>query len=260
MTKQWTRLTDSQWDQIKQHLPIGRKRKFDLRDIFDAVLWIVRTGCQWRNIPAQFPPYRSVFYYFNQWSKDGTIETINDSLNRLERQVVHNREETPSLLMVDAQSVRLTPMIGADRGIDGGKWVNGRKRSILTDTLGRIWRVEVHAANVHDAVAGQDVIYPNFTGQMPRAAKLLGDNAYTASFAKLMEQLDSVKFECPSRPVGSKGFVVEAKRWVVERSFAWMNFYRRITKDLERTVRNSVAFIYLANIQMVISSISRGVQ
>ena len=109
MTKQWTRLTDSQWDQIKQHLPIGRKRRYDLRDIFGAVLWIVRTGCQWRNIPDQFTPYRSVFYYFNQWPKDGTIETINDSLNRLERQVVHNREETPSLLIVDAQSVRLTP-------------------------------------------------------------------------------------------------------------------------------------------------------
>ncbi|NJC27700.1 transposase [Neolewinella antarctica] len=148
-------------------------------------------------------------------------------------------------------------MIGSDRKIDGGKWVNGRKRSIVTDTLGRIWRVEVHAANIHDGVAGQDLIYPDFTGQMPRAKKLLGDNAYRKSFAELTADLDTVTFECPSRPVGSKGFVVEAKRWVVERSFAWMNFYRRITKDLERAVKNSVTFIYLANIQMVISSLDK---
>ena len=257
MTKRWTRLTDSQWNKIKNFLPIQRKRKYELRDVFDAILWIVRTGCQWRNLPNQFPPYRSVFYYFNCWSKDGTIETINDALNRMERKVVHERKETLSLLMVDAQSVRLTPMIAANRGIDGGKWINGRKRSIITDTLGRIWRVEVHAANIHDGVAGQDLIYPDFTTQMPRAKKLLGDNAYKKSFAELMEDLDTVKFECPSRPEGSKGFVVEPKRWVVERSFAWMNFFRRITKDLERTVENSVAFIFLANIQMTISSINR---
>jgi transposase len=257
MTKQWTRLTDSQWNEVKPYLPTGRKRKHDLRDIVDAILWMVRTGVQWRNLPDQFPPYRSVFYYFNKWSKTKVIESINDGLNRLERKVVPGREETPSLLLVDAQSVRLTPMIGTHRGIDGGKWVNGRKRSILTDTLGRIWRVDVHAANVHDGKAGCDLIYPDFTTQMPRAKKLLGDNAYRGQFASLMAELDEVVFECPSRPEGTKGFVVEAKRWVVERSFAWMNFYRRITKDLERTVENPESWIMMANIQMVISSIER---
>lgn len=257
MTKQWTRLTDSQWDQVKVYLPTERKTKHQLRDVVDAILWLVRTGTQWRNLPDQFPPYRSVFYHFNKWSKNGTIETINDGLNRLERRVVHNREDSPSLLLVDAQSVRLTPMIGTHRGIDGGKWINGRKRSIMTDTLGRTWRVNVHAANIHDGIAGCDLIYPDFTTQMPRAAKVLGDNAYRGQFADLMKQLDKVTFECPSRPEGSKGFVVEAKRWVVERSFAWMNFYRRITKDLERTVENSASFILMANIQMVLSSIQK---
>jgi transposase len=148
-------------------------------------------------------------------------------------------------------------VIGANRGIDGGKWINGRKRSTLTDTLGRIWRVEVHAVNVHDGRAGLDLIYPDCTTQMPRATKLLADSAYTGMFADLMRELDSVEFECPCRPKEVKGFVVEAKCWVVERSFAWMNFYRRITKDLERTVENSAGFILLANIQMVLSSINR---
>jgi transposase len=95
MTKQWTRLTDSQWNEVKPYLPIGRKRKYDLRDIVDAILWMVRTGARWRNLPDQFPPYRSVFYYFNKWSKNKTIESINDGLNRLERKIVHDRGETP---------------------------------------------------------------------------------------------------------------------------------------------------------------------
>lgn len=257
MTKQWARLTDSQWDQVKLYLTADRKRKYALRDIFDAILWLVRTGAQWRNLASRFPPYRSVFYYFSKWSRDGTLETVNDALNRLERVVVHQRQDSPSLLLVDAQSVRLSPMIGNERGIDGGKWINGRKRSILADTLGRIWRVEVHAANVHDGLAGIDLIYPDCRTQMPRAEKLLADKAYPGQFADLMAGLvDTVIFECPARPEGIKGFVVEAKRWVVERSFAWLNFYRRVTKDLERTVQSSVAFLYLANIQMVLSSIA----
>ena len=257
MTKQYARMTDSQWAEVTQYLPLKRTRKHDLRDVLDAILWLVRTGCQWRNLDTQFPPWKSVHYYFSKWSKDGTLETINDALNRKERQLLPDREETPSLLLVDAQSVRLLPMIGSHRGIDGGKWINGRKRSILTDTLGRIWRVEVCAANIHDGVAGCELVYPDFTGQMENAEKILGDIAYKGQFADLVERLDRVAFECPSRPQGSKGFVVEAKRWVVERTFAWLNFFRRVIKDYERTVENSVGFLLAANIQMVLSSIQR---
>ncbi|THH34340.1 transposase [Neolewinella litorea] len=141
MTQQFARLTNSQWDEVKALLPIGRRRKHHLRDVFDAILWLTRTGCQWRNLDSHFPLWKIVHYYFNKWSRDGKIETINDALNRLERVLVHAREASPSLLLVDAQSVRLSPMIGQDRGKDSGKWINGRKRSILTDTLGRIRRV-----------------------------------------------------------------------------------------------------------------------
>ena len=159
MAQQYARLTDSQWDQFKSFLPI--QRKHDLRDVFNAILWITRTGCQWRNLDRQFPPWQVVHYYFSKWSRDHTLETMNDALNRQERELVFARESTPSLLLVDAQSVRLLPRIGCERGIDGGKWVNGRKRSILTDTLGRLGRVEVHAANVHDGITGLDLIYPS---------------------------------------------------------------------------------------------------
>jgi transposase len=206
---------------------------------------------------SQFPPYETVFYYFRKWTKDLTLELMNDALNRLERVEVQNREDSPSLLLVDAQSVRLDPRIGADRGIDGGKNVNGRKRSILTDSSGKIWRVNVHAANIHDGIAGKDLIYPDFTSQMSRAKKVLGDSAYGGQFAALMAEVDTVVFECPKRAEGTKGFVVEAKRWVVERTFAWFNFYRRITKDHERTVESSESFILMANIQMNLLSLER---
>ncbi|MEM7573123.1 MAG: IS5 family transposase [Bacteroidota bacterium] len=257
MTKQYARLTDSQWNKVKRFLDLKRKRKHSLRNVLDAILWIVRTGCQWRNLPAQFPPWKTVHYYLSKWSRTHIMESINEALNRLERQLLNNREETPSLLLIDAQSVRLSPMIGTARGIDGGKWINGRKRTILTDTLGRIWRVEVHAANIYDGIAGCDIIDPNFTAQLPRAKVLLADKAYRGQFEEKMSRLDSVAFECPTRAEGVKGFVVEKRRWVVERSFAWMNFFRRITKDLERTVENSAGFILAANIQMVLSSIER---
>ena len=135
--------------------------------------------------------------------------------------------------------------------------MNGRKRSILTDSFGKIWRVNVHAANIHDGVAGKDLIYPDFTTQMTRAEKVLGDSAYSGQFATLMDEVDTVSFECPKRLDAVKGFVVEAKRWVVERTFAWFNFYRRIPKDHERTVKSSESFIYMANIQINLLSIQR---
>lgn len=108
--------------------------------------------------------------------------------------------------------------------MDGGKWINGRKRSIQTDTLSRVWRVEVHAANVHDGIAGLDLIYPDFTTQLPRATQLFADSAYTGQFNDLIERLDSVTFKCPVQDPKQRGFVVEAKRWVVERTFAWWNW------------------------------------
>ncbi|WP_371930984.1 transposase [Lewinella sp. JB7] len=143
---------------------MSSRRKHDLRAVFDAILWLTRTGCQWRNLDRQFPPWKVVHYYFSKWSRDHTLETLNDAVNRRERDLLPERQTTPSLLLVDAQSARLLPRIGQDRGTDGGKWINGRKRSILTDTRGRIRRVEVHAANVHDGVAGLDLIYPDFNG------------------------------------------------------------------------------------------------
>ncbi len=250
MLAQFERLTDGQWEVIKEFLPIKRKRTLDLRDIFNAILWITRTGAQWRNLDSSFPPWSAVYYYFYNWTKKGIIKSINLALNEYERDKL-DRQSSPSLGIVDSQSVKLAPMIYEFRGIDGNKKINGRKRQILTDTLGRIWQAWVHPANEHDSPAGVHLLKMD-QHQMGRLIKIIGDNAYKGTFAQACEELN-IEFEVPIRPEGKKGFVVQAKRWVVERTIAWFNFYRRILIDHEHTIESSVSFLYLANTSMILA-------
>lgn len=249
MQPQYERLTDDQWEVIKVFLNWQRKRKYDLREIFNAILWITRTGSQWRNLDSSFPPWKSVYYYFDTWGKSGLLRQMCQTLNMLER-IQLEREPNPSLLIADSQSVKLSPMIFEYRGIDGNKKVNGRKRQILVDVLGRIWSAVVHAAHEHDSPAGVPLL-EQIQEAMPRLKKIMTDKSYRGTFAKAVEQLGLI-FEVPNREEGTKGFVVEAKRWVVERTFAWLNFFRRVVVDYEHTPRNSVSFLFLANISMII--------
>ncbi|NUQ26848.1 MAG: IS5 family transposase [Saprospiraceae bacterium] len=249
MQAQFQCLTDDQWEVIKQFLNCQRKRAIDLREVFDAILWITRVGGQWRNLESRFPPWTAVYYYFYRWSKDGTLERINIALNMLER-IQAKREPTPSLGLVDSQSVKLAPMIYEFRGVDGNKRINGRKRQILVDVLGRIWNMAIHAANVHDSPGGVPLLV-NLKVTMPRLKKIMTDQSYRGTFCDAVEKLDII-FEIPHREEGQKGFVVEAKRWVVERTFAWLNFFRRLVIDYEHTPRSAQAFLILANISMVI--------
>lgn len=255
MTDKFRPLTDDQWNQIKHFFRNDSPYEYEIRNIFDAIRYQTRTGCQWRNLPNCYPPFESVYYYFRKWKRSRLFEQINDYLNRRERVEVHGRADNPSLGLIDSQSVKLSPMIKKDRGTDGGKKVNGRKRTILTDTLGRVWRCEVHAANVHDGKAGTDLIQPDLRTQMPRLAKILGDSSYNGYFRWQVEQEQGVDYETPQREHRSRGFVVQVKRWVVERSFAWWNFFRRLVKDYERTTESSEMFVYMANIEIVLHSL-----
>jgi len=252
MSPRYTRLTDSQWQNIKPLLDTQRKRKYDLREILNALLWLVRTGCQWRNMESSFPPWKTVYYYFERWSKDGTLEKINQKLNCLEREGI-GRSGKPSLGIADSQSVKLLPMSFQDRGIDGNKLINGRKRHLLTCTLGRIWKVHVHAANEHDSPAGVNLLHWGKL-EMKRLKKIVADKAYRGTFAREVKARN-IKFEVPKRSKDQKGFVVETRRWVVERTFAWLNFYRRVTMDYEKTTRSATNFLYLANISMVLNAL-----
>lgn len=249
MQPQYVRLTDGQWEVMKQFINWQRKRTIKLREVLDAILWITRTGTQWRNLDSQFPKWRAVYYYFDKWSKNGALEKMNLALNSIER-LQMDRAPTPSLGLVDSQSIKLAPMIYEHRGIDGHKKVNGRKRHLLVDALGRIWKTQVHAANIHDSPGGVALL-DNLKSDLPRLEKILTDKSYRKTFEKAVHNLE-INFEVPTRKDGTKGFVVEAKRWVVERTFAWLNYFRRIVVDYEHTPRSAQSFLILANISMVI--------
>jgi len=253
MTKQWEPLTDSQWDAISPFFNLKRKRKHDLRQIIDSILWLLRTGCQWRNLPAEWPHWQAVYYYFQQWKTNGTFERINIKLNQLDRQR-EGRDPNPSALCIDSQSVKLAPFICEFRGIDANKRVNGRKRQLVVDTQGRLWAADVHAANEGDGPGALWLIRDILWSAGERLEKVYGDQAYNGVFRKGLDKW-SIDFEKASRAESQRGFVPIAKRWVVERSIAWTNFFRRLVKDYEYTLSSSVNWLYLANIQIMLQRI-----
>ncbi|RRB09832.1 IS5 family transposase, partial [Larkinella knui] len=146
MITQFNELTDTQWQVIENYLPTQRKRRLCLRQVTNAIFYILRTGCQWRNLPVCYPHWQAVYYYFTKWKREGCLNRLNQALNRRDR-ITQGREPTPSLICVDSQSVKLAPLLSEQRGIDAAKKVNGRKRQIIVDTGGRLWNVYVHAAN-----------------------------------------------------------------------------------------------------------------
>lgn len=248
MTKKFKELTDSQWAEISEFFHTKRKRKHSLRVVVNALLYMVRTGCQWRNLPITYPPWRAVNYYFEKWKRDGTIQKVNDVLNQKERLKL-GKEGLPTLICIDSQSVKLTPMIFEDWGIDANKKINGRKRQLLVDSDGRIWQVLIHSANLHDGVASCAIL-DCLKRIGKRVEKIVGDAAYKKTFAEKVVET-GCKFECGSKPETTRGFVPVAHRWVVERTIAWTNFFRRIIKDYEYTKLSSEIWILLANISII---------
>ncbi len=253
MTKQFTELTDSQWAAISLFLNMNRKRKLCLRTVCNAILHILRTGCQWRNLPACFPHWRAVNYYFEKWKKDDTFDLISHRLNADDR-VSEGREACPWLLCIDSQSVKLPPLVFEQRGTDAHKKVNGRKRHLLVDSGGRIWNVRVGPANAHDGTEGCALLAGR-AWWMHRLARILGDGPYLGRSAERAGEI-GVVFERASRPESAEGFVPVAFRWVVERTISWTNFFRRLVKDYEYTVESSVAWLVLANITIMLQRMS----
>ena len=244
-------LTDSQWEDIKEFLPT--QRKLDLRVVMNCILFLVRKGMQWRYLEEyKGCPYKwsSVYYYFHKWTHDGTIELLNTVTNYEERRRIGKLNSDPSLMCADSQSVKLAPFLFEERGVDGGKKVNGRKRQLLVDTQGLVWCVYVHAANIFDSKAGRKLI-DKVQKHESRLKKILIDKGYRGSFVEYaLEQLDEVEIEVPTKPPGCKGFIPEAKRWVIERTFGTFNFFRRLVIDYERSPRCAESMIFLANIAM----------
>lgn len=254
MTGKYQRMTDPQWEVIAKYLPVQRKREINLREVLDAIRYMVCTGVQWRNLPENFPKWNAVYYYFQKWTADQTLFRLNAALNELDR-VNQGKEAKPSLLLVDSQSVKLAPMIGTDRGFDAHKKINGRKRQKLTDTGGRIWDTCVHAANLYDA-DGASLLFDQSRIDVwwPRLKKFLTDQHYQGTFSVMATDL-GIDFEVRGKIGDAKGFEVIPIRWVVERTIAWSNFCRRLVKDYERTIESSASWTICSNIYRILGRI-----
>ena len=253
MVTQWRELTDSQWEVIELLLPKQELKKHTQREIVDALFWLLRTGAQWRNLDSRFPPWQSVYYHFRQWKLKGVIEKLNQALVEFERYCA-DRNDHPSMGCVDSQSIKCVPFTCEEKGVDGNKRINGRKRHLLVDTMGLILGVIVDAASNYDGHSGCRLLKRSEVF-LDRMEKILADKAYAGDFIVFAGIWYDIEVEISSPPPTTKGFVPIRWRWVVERTFGCLNFFRRLSKDYEKTAESSVAMILLANIQMIVSRI-----
>lgn len=251
-----TDLSDPEWKIIKEILEreepytTGRPPEVDLREIWNAIFYINKTGCQWQYLPHDFPPPTTVNYHYLKWMRKGIYQKVNEALRQQLRKKI-GRNENPSAAIIDSQSVKGTVESGQqESGFDGGKLVKGRKRHIIVDTMGYLLVVLVHAASIVDCKGAKPVIKELF--ETLNTVKLIwADGGYKG------ELIDWVKkeFDCVLEIVKKKkkkGFHVLPRRWVVERPFAWLTRFRRLSKDYEKQPSSSEAMVYIASIRLML--------
>jgi putative transposase len=249
-----TNLTENQWKIIENILKDERKRKHKLRDILNAIFYLLKTGCQWRMLPKDFAPYNTVYYYYRRWKNNGIIEEIHECVRNIIR-VNTGRNESPSAACIDSRSVKTTRSGGVCRGVDGGKKIKGRKQHIITDTMGLLLVVLVHAANTHDSQAAKIVI-DKLTGRFNRLTKIFADGGYRGELIEYVKRMYGWVIEIVLRTDKEKKFEVLPKRWVVERTFSWFESYRRLSKDYEYHTDTSETMIQLAMIRLMLNRIN----
>lgn len=252
-TKIQFNLTDNLWQVIEKIInPQIRKRKYNLRDIMEAIFYLNRTGCQWRMLPPNFAPWQTVYFYFRKWKKEGVIEQIMDELCAMTRKAL-GKEASPSLGIIDSRSVKTShhtdPLC---KGVDGNKKIKGRKEHIVVDTLGLPLGVAVHDASIHDS-KGAPFAFEKMAYKFPRMKKILADGGYRGVLAEWVKKNFSWTLEVVLRPEENRNkFTVMPKRWIVERTFSWLENYRRLTIDYEYLAETAEAMIQIAFIQIML--------
>ncbi len=253
-------LTDAQWSCLQRHLPpdVPRRRwpRHSLRAVLDAIFYLLRTGCPWRYLPADFPPWQTVYYHFRRFRLSGVWSVLLAALRRAERGRV-GRDPQPSAAIMDAQSVKTVEESVRSSGYDGHKRVKGRKRHILVDTLGLPLSVEVTSADTHDTTGAWRLL-AGLQPLVPRLTKIWADRAYTSrELANWCERYGGWEVEIVGRDPEARGFAVQPRRWVVERSFAWLVRNRRLRLDYERCLQTSETLIEVAFIRLLLRRLAR---
>ena len=253
-----TDLSDNEWQLLQQSFPrarkLGRPREHSYRELLNAMFYLVRTGCQWCNLPTDFAPWSTVYHYYRAWKKNGLWETLHTQLRQQVRHAAQ-RQRQPSAGIVDSQSIKSSEC-SDQRGYDAGKKINGRKRHLLVDTLGLVLLVLVLPANIQDRDGARQLLDKHFGRRTRRRVKhLWADGGYTGTLVAWALEMWTCTVEIVKR-TELHTFKVLPRRWVVERTFGWLNRYRRLSRDYERQAQTGETMVYLAMIRLMLARLA----